>query len=102
MPNLAPDVKFKTPLETTLNMAFPSIVCGVSRKVNTGNYENIDIMCGITVPIMIVPTDDQLEVFKEATNAAASLGFALTSKETWERYKIIKEAQKAQQEEVPQ
>lgn len=98
MPNITQETKLQAPLEVALTMAYPSMICGVGRKVNTGNYENIDVLCGLTVPVTVIPTPDQVELFKEMATAAAEIGFGIASKETWERYKIIKEAQKAQQE----
>lgn len=70
----------------------PVFVCGVNRKINTGNFENIDIYAGITLPLDTDPWD--VEAIKEAVAEAAELGFALTSTETGDRYSLIKEMQK--------
>jgi len=71
---------------------YPIMICGVNRKINTGNFENIDVFSGIGVPIMEFPGED-LEVFKEAAMAAADLGFSITSTATGARYTQLKELQ---------
>lgn len=71
---------------------YPIMICGVNRKVNTGNFENIDVFSGIGVPIMEFPHED-LETFKEAAMAAADLGFTITSTATGSRYNQLKELQ---------
>lgn len=70
----------------------PTFVCGVNRKINTGNFENIDVYAGITLPVDADPTD--IEDIKAAVTEIAQLAFALTSEETGSRYALIKEAQK--------
>ena len=71
---------------------FPMVVCGVNRKVNTGNFENIDVYCGVAVPVTEFPQDD-IELFKSAITEAADLGFGIVSKETGDKYTKIKETQ---------
>lgn len=71
---------------------YPVMVVGVNRKINTGNFENVDVYSGIAVPIMSLPSEG-LDAFKEAAAAAAELGFSITSKETGDRYSLIKEMQ---------
>lgn len=73
-------------------VVFPTMIVGCNRKINTGNFENIDIYAGITIPVLSLPTD--LEAFKEAAEAAADLGFAIVSQETAQRYQLIKEMSK--------
>lgn len=84
-----------TPLDVVMTAAYPSMVTGVARKINTGNYENMDIIAGLAIPVFMTPNPDELEVFKEACQAAAELGFAIVSKETGERYNAIKDLQRA-------
>lgn len=74
------------------SVPFPMMICGVTRKVNIGDYENIDIFNAIAVPVMSFPHED-LEAFKEAAVDAAELGFTITSGETGKRYNVIKEMQ---------
>lgn len=70
----------------------PVFICGVNRKVNIGNFENIDIYAGITIPLANVDFSDK-ESLSEAVKEAAAYGFGLVSKETGERYLLIKESQ---------
>lgn len=74
------------------SIPFPMMICGVTRKINIGDYENIDVFNAIAVPIMEFPQDD-LDAFKQAAMDAAELGFAITSGETGKRYNTIKELQ---------
>lgn len=70
----------------------PVFICGVNRKINIGNFENIDVYAGITLPLDNVSMDDKAKL-KEAIEEAAAYGFSLVSKETGERYLLIKESQ---------
>lgn len=70
----------------------PIFICGVNRKVNIGNFENIDVYAGITLPLNNVSLDDK-EALQAAVQEAAAYGFSLVSKETSDRYLIIKESQ---------
>lgn len=70
----------------------PTFVCGVNRKINIGNFENIDVYAGITLPLAGVSVEDK-EKLEQAIRDAAEYGFSLMSKETGERYLLIKESQ---------
>jgi len=70
----------------------PVLVCGVNRKVNIGNFENIDIYAGISLPLNNVSMEDK-EALAKAIEEAAAYGFSLVSKETGDRYSLIKDAQ---------
>lgn len=70
----------------------PVLICGVNRKVNIGNFENIDIYAGITIPLNNIDPSDR-DSLTEAVKEAAAYGFGLVSKETGERYLLIKESQ---------
>jgi hypothetical protein len=70
----------------------PVFICGVNRKVNIGNFENIDIYAGITIPLSNIDPADK-EALSEAVKEAAAYGFSLVSKETGERYVLIKDGQ---------
>lgn len=71
------------------------IVTAVSRKVNIGNYENIDV--GLTVRIPFDPElskeelEQYLEGLEEKTAVVAQKGFSIASSETYDRYKSIKD-----------
>jgi len=70
----------------------PVFICGVNRKINIGNFENIDVYAGITLPLSDVSLDDK-EALQAAVEEAAAYGFGIVSKETGERYLLIKESQ---------
>lgn len=70
----------------------PVLVCGVNRKINIGNFENIDIYAGISIPLNDVNIADK-ESLTKAIEDAASYGFAVVSKETGDRYSLIKDSQ---------
>jgi hypothetical protein len=70
----------------------PVFICGVNRKINIGNFENIDVYAGITIPLTDVDPSDR-DALAEAVKQAAADGFAIVSKETGERYSIIKDSQ---------
>lgn len=70
----------------------PVLICGVNRKINIGDYENIDIYAGLTIP-MVGADPSNVEAFKKYVEDAAELGFQLVSSETFERYRKIKEMQ---------
>lgn len=70
----------------------PIFICGVNRKINIGNYENIDVYAGITLPLDGLSYQDKEEL-KEAIHDAATYAFALMAKETGERYLLIKDSQ---------
>lgn len=74
------------------SIPYPMMICGVTRKVNIGDYENIDVFNAIAVPVMAFPHED-LEAFKQAAVDAAELGFTITSGETGKRYTTIKQVQ---------
>lgn len=84
-------------VQTIMSASFPFWFCGVNRKINIGNFENIDVYGGIGLPVMMVPDlqdAESLEDFRKLIVGAAELGFSLASKETGDRYQIIKEMQK--------
>jgi hypothetical protein len=86
--------------QVIMHAGMPMLMAGVNRKVNIGNYENIDVYCAISVPIMLVPGQDP-ELFKAAVAEAADLGFQLASRETAGRYMKIKEMQRGGRETAP-
>lgn len=70
----------------------PIFICGVNRKINIGNFENIDVYAGITLPLNGVSYEDK-ETLEQAIRDAATYAFSLMAKETGERYILIKESQ---------
>jgi hypothetical protein len=77
---------------TVMNAGYPMVLCGVQRKINTGNFENIDVYCAVSIPLFCLP--DDAETFFAAVRAAAELGFTLSSQETGERYNVVKNMQR--------
>lgn len=70
----------------------PIFICGVNRKINIGNFENIDVYAGITLPLEGFSYEDK-ESLKDAIHDAAAYAFSLMAKETGERYLLIKDSQ---------
>lgn len=70
----------------------PVLICGVNRKVNIGNFENVDVYAAISLPINNASLEDR-ELLSEVVKEAAAYGFSLVSRETGERYQIIKDSQ---------
>ncbi len=70
----------------------PILTVAVGRKVNIGNFENVDIMACLTVPMSGVNPENS-EDFSNAIKEAAAEAFSLVSRETGERYQLIKESQ---------
>lgn len=70
----------------------PIFICGVNRKINIGNFENIDVYAGITLPIGDVSIEDRVAL-EAAIHDAATFAFSLMAKETGERYVLIKDSQ---------
>jgi hypothetical protein len=79
-------------VQAILHAGYPMLLAGVNRKINIGNYENIDVYCAVSVPIMLMP-DQDVEAFRAAVAEAAELGFAMASKETAVRYQKVKDMQ---------
>ncbi len=72
----------------------PVLTVAVGRKVNIGNFENVDIMACLTVPMSGVDPSSR-EDFSNAIKEAAADAFSLVSRETGERYQLIKDSQQA-------
>jgi len=70
----------------------PVLTVAVGRKVNTGNFENVDVMVCLTVGMQDADPSN-VEAFSMAVKDAAAQAFSLASRETAERYNAIKEAQ---------
>ena len=71
---------------------YPVMICGVSRKANIGGFENIDAFNAISLPILSLPQVD-MDKFLEDAKEIAALGFQIASRETGDRYHVIKELQ---------
>jgi hypothetical protein len=77
-----------------MNAGYPMVLCGVQRKINTGSYENIDVYCAVSIPVFSLPSEENMDVFLASIRAAVELGFNITSEETGERYRLIREMQR--------
>ena len=81
--NLVPFIK-----ELTVTTQ-PVVVCGVQRKANIGNYENIDIYCAVALPANVI--DDghvDGDTLTQKLVELASQGFAFASEQTLSRYEM--------------
>jgi hypothetical protein len=91
---------FDSPIDNVMNSVSadlaittsPVFICGVNRKINIGNFENIDVYAAVTIPLPNVSFEDK-EGLRLAIEDAAAYGFAVVSKETGDRYSLIKESQ---------
>lgn len=70
----------------------PMVITAVQRKANIGNYETIDLYAAVALPIGSNSTD--FDEIKALLEQAIEQGFALTSTETGDRYRKIKESLK--------
>lgn len=66
----------------------PVFIAGVNRKANVGNFETVDVYAGVALPLDVDPSNT--EELTKAIEEAASLGFAMVSKEAGDRYGLIK------------
>lgn len=78
----------------------PVMIVGVNRRASLGNYEHIDIYSGIALPMVGASLDDP-EALSRAIKDAAETGFKETSRETFDRYAVIKDAANPRTEEEP-
>lgn len=98
----------KTPMERSIEEALPAMVltttpvliAGVNRKVNIGNFENVDVYCGISLPMVGASLDD-LETLQKMCEDTAELGFGIVSEATGSRYTQIKTLQKGGRPDKP-
>ena len=79
--------------EVNIHATSPVFICGVNRRLNTGNFEHVDIYAGISLPLVgILPED--IETLKKSVQDAAELGFGIASTEAGKRYNDLKELQR--------
>lgn len=96
----AQEQSIDSPIEQVVNLMAqeisistnPVFICGVNRKINIGNFENIDVYAGVTIPLVNVDPSDR-DSLAEAVRQAAIDGFSMASRETGERYTVIKDSQ---------
>lgn len=68
----------------------PVVIMGVNRKVNIGNFENIDVYMGLALPLPGVSVDD-MELLTAVVERVVEEGMKLAAGETFKRYDAIKE-----------
>ncbi len=87
---ISPDSAQNENLFSFIKNTETTITAGVNRKVNIGNYENIDLYSSITLPIDIGKATD-MEELKSLLKEAYAEAFSITSRETNDRMQLIKE-----------
>jgi len=85
------DEKIREVLPNVVLTTSPVVICGVNRRVGLADYEHIDIYAGIALPLDV---DIDPAELRQAIAQAAEFGFNAVSSETYERYKLLTEAQK--------
>ena len=76
-------------LVVSLDGNMPRVHCGVQRKINIGNFESIDVYCAASIPVEIEDLSNMEEVHAKLTAAMEEM-IAVTSKETADKYNLIK------------
>lgn len=66
----------------------PTVQCAVNRRANLGNYEHLDILGSLEVPVGC-----DMDEWREQISITFSEVFREVSREVNERYQMIKEAQ---------
>lgn len=69
------------------------VIASVSRKVNIGNFETIDIGVSVRLPISITAemARDSVDNVSEACEKVIENAFTVASEETFVRYQAIRE-----------
>lgn len=70
----------------------PIFVALVSRKLNTGNYENLTIGAAISLPVIC--DLNNLEELKATIENTAEHGFAIASEQVGDRWRELKNLQR--------
>lgn len=87
--NESPSNKDRTIMNLVNEHSKATVTCGVQRKVNIGDFESIDVYCAATIPVGLENPQDLKELEEKLTEAMENL-IHITSKETAEKYQIIK------------
>lgn len=67
----------------------PVVIVGVNRKVNIGNYENIDVYTGLALPVPGASVE-RMDQLREMVEQVADEGIKIAAGETYKRYVSIK------------
>lgn len=65
----------------------PVVICGVQRKANIGNFENIDVYVAVALPIQMSEGVELDSILRQKIDEACRIA----SEETYDRYKLIKQ-----------
>jgi hypothetical protein len=71
-----------------LSNGVPVVQCAVNRRINVGNYEHVDLLIALTVPV-----DMDKDKWGDMISVSISEAMRTVSTETNQRYQAIKEAQ---------
>jgi hypothetical protein len=66
----------------------PTVTTSMSRKVNTGDYENLDFFFSLSVPLGL--TDEEAELHSQLCGAAIQQGIDIVNPEVNVRYDKVK------------
>ena len=76
-------------MSDTLTITKPTIITGVQRKVNIGNFETVDVYCALALPVDVqMPLGS--EELREVLSEVVAEGFRTASIETGSRYTEVK------------
>ena len=71
----------------------PVVIAGVQRKINIGNFENIDVYCAASMPVDIAHCTSEEEIAALIDSKMDDL-IHIASKKTGEKYMQVKNAAK--------
>lgn len=74
-------------------MGVPQFFAGVGRKANVGNFETIDVYSAVAIPMGVTVGELNEGSLRQIAAEAATIGFEITSAETFSRYSMIKSMQ---------
>lgn len=88
-------VKNKALTETTMESTAldldgeaPVVQCAVNRRINLGNYEHLDLLASLKVPVGC-----DIEEWRDRISVTIAEVFNMVSQETHQRYQAIKDSQ---------
>lgn len=67
----------------------PTVTTSMARKVNTGDYENLDFFFSVQVPLAL--TDEEAVLHSRLCDAAIQQGIDIVNPQVSERYAKVKE-----------
>jgi len=93
MPKIPDETVSTKDMLDALATADAAVIPIVSRKINIGNFETIDIGLAIKLPVAAkaIATPEDLQELKDRLVSVAEEGFGIVSEETFSRYMSVKE-----------